>query len=881
MQAAVGMRLGPYELVARIGAGGMGEVWKARDTRLNRPIALKIIRGGYANDEKLRQRLEREAKAISQLNHPNICTLFDVGHQDGTDYLVMELCEGEMLSDRIRRGAMPVSDVVRYGSEIADALDQAHKRSIVHRDLKPTNIILTRAGAKLLDFGLAQTMVPHHRDSATVEIDAKLTTEGTVVGTLPYMAPEQLSGETADHRADIWALGAVIFEMLTGRRAFDGDGRMAIVTRIVREASPRLSQFLPDAPPALEHIVDKCLEKDSDDRWQSAHDIAEELRWSSSASSGASMATVVVPVPKRWTWREWSGAAAVCLVMSAIAFFAGRSDRVQTPGYVFTNPYSADGYDAAELAVISPDGRSVVFIAITHDRRRMLFVRRLDTPSATPLAGTEGALGPEWSYDGKTIFYWAAGKYMRIPARGGAPQPVVAATDEYGVTSNAAGVVLAGVGESGIVRVDSGGTKVITTFDSKHGEHAHAFPTFLPDGRHFLFTAQVQGARQLRLYAGSLDSNEVKHLGDVSSRVRYVEPGYLLTVRDGWLVAIPFDADTLRMRAEEAVSLVQAVRFFPATGPADFSVSAEGTLTTRAADDRFALHWVSAGGAVSAPLDAPTVYALPAVCRLDRKGRTVLVMTVDPKRGTRDLWLTDIQRGTKIPLTKGAGEELIGALSPDAGRLYYSSMRNGWPDIFEMRLDGSGPERLVAGGADGQFPCDVSPDGKSLLYMTYENEENGADLYAVRLDEAALKPRAFVATAANEGETEAAARFSPDGQWVAYLSDVSGTLQAYVKRYPSGGAEVQISNGQQSVGRLSWSGDGRRIHFLRRHTLVAVSFDPSTGAAGPEQPLFDVPYDVAGYDAAPDGRFLMMLASKTNGGAATRIDTQTLRTLKR
>ncbi|MCM2317460.1 MAG: serine/threonine-protein kinase, partial [Thermoanaerobaculia bacterium] len=450
MTLTAGTRLGPYEIVSPLGAGGMGEVWRAKDTRLERDVAIKILPGDFATNVQLKARFEREAKTISQMNHPNVCTLFDVGHDEGIDYLVMELIEGESLADRLLKGPLPIELVLRHGTEIASALDAAHKQGIVHRDLKPGNVMLTKAGAKLLDFGLAKSgplmsatsSVSQLADGPTVH--KPLTEQGTILGTFQYMAPEQLVGQEADPRTDIFAFGAVLYEMATGQRAFVGKNKTSLVAAIVSGTPPPVSQVAPLTPPALDHVIKKCLEKDPDDRWQSIHDVADQLRWISEAGSRAGEPAPLLAKRKTKLRVAWALHAATALV--AVAATLGVIYATKAPPRVLRAtllPPDKLVFEPTNGAMaLSPDGKRLVFPARDSSGKTTLWVRSLDALTAQPLAGTDGGHSPFWSPDSRFIGFFSNGKLRKIDASGGPPQVLCDARNGRGGSWSRSGVIL-------------------------------------------------------------------------------------------------------------------------------------------------------------------------------------------------------------------------------------------------------------------------------------------------------------------------------------------------------------------------------------------------------------------------------------------------------
>src|SRR5436305_8989690 len=510
MQVTAGSRLGPYEIVAPIGAGGMGEVYKARDTRLDRSVAVKILPSAFADNAQLKIRFEREAKTISQLTHPHICTLYDVGNESGVEYLVMELLDGDTLADRIARGPLPMRDVLRYGREIAAALDRAHRAGVVHRDLKPGNVMITKSGAKLLDFGLAKGgSIEISPDGATQQ--KSLTQEGTILGTFQYMAPEQLEGMEADARTDIFALGSVLYEMTTGRRAFDGKTRTSLIAAIVGSEPPPIRSTQPLTPTALEHVIVTCLEKEPDRRWQSAHDVASELSWIAGGSA-------VDQAPVRRARRRLAAMAAIALALIAAAAIAmlvrERTKPVERLAFTVTSPRGLSLYRAA----ISPDGRSIALVAGTQ-AESSLWVRRLGEITGTRITAP-GAFrtifGPFWSPDSQWIGFSSEGRLMKIRAGGGAVEMITKLPGYYcGAAWNAKGDILyAPRFGAGLYRVPAGGGDAVpvTTLDPKRRETLNGWPRFLPDADHFLFVSHTIGEEPNEIYAGSLSSSRKQHV---------------------------------------------------------------------------------------------------------------------------------------------------------------------------------------------------------------------------------------------------------------------------------------------------------------------------------------------------------------------------------
>ncbi len=870
MQLEKGARLGPYEVMECVGAGGMGEVYRAVDTRLDRSVAIKVLPAAVSKNAELKVRFEREAKAISSLNHPHICTLHDIGEIDGSEYLVMEFCEGESLADRLKNGPLPIEQVIRYGEQIASALHRAHQHGIVHRDLKPGNIMITRSGAKLLDFGLAKTAAeavePPSVETALPTAHKPLTEEGTILGTFQYMAPEQVEGKPADGRTDIFALGAVLHEMATGSRAFEGSSRASLIAAIMDRQPPPISTLQPLTPPALDHVVRKCLEKDPEDRWQSAHDVATELRWISEAGSQAGVAS---PVLKRRKSRERALWVAALVLMAILAGLAGWLIPRPVPEtrVSFEIPGSTDRYSELWNASISPDGSRIAFMAAEREGRPRLWIRPLDSLEASPLTGPLSSRSFFWSHDGSSIAYFDEGNLMKISASGGPPQPIAEIRSLESGAWSPDGVILLTTGETPLSRIDPGSSSVrtITTLDAEQHEFAHSSPTFLPDGRRFLFTASMRHPdrrdHSQRLYAGSLDSAETTFIGEIGSEVEYVEPGYLLAVRDGTLLAYPFDVDELEVTGDPRTVLAN-VAYFKPTGEAGFSVSSSGVLVVAAPAPPGELHLLDMDGKSTGSLD--TEGAIGNL-RVSPDGSRVAVAVEDPKLGTLDIWLYGLDRRTKRRLTLDSGWENHPVWTPDGSRLLYAWDRIGWPDIYVRTIDGAGEDELIVAEPDVQFPRDVSPDGKWLLYFTRADISNNGDLWLARLDSPGER-EPFVASPF----VESWGRFSPDGRFVAYQSNASGEWQVYVKPFPGPGSARQIS--LEQAGWPRWSADGTRLLWMWEDRMMSVRISPESGAPiGEPEELFTSSAEIGAWEPLPNGEGFVAEIRNASDSAPLRV----------
>lgn len=835
--------------MARIGAGGMGEVWRANDTRLGRAVAVKILPQELAHNTQLKVRFEREARAISQLSHPNICTLHDVGEENGIAFLVMELLDGETLAQRLDRGPLPLQEVLRYGVQIAVALDRAHRQHVVHRDLKPGNVMLTRAGAKLLDFGLAKTIndvgaaQPIVASALTQRLDDRnqsLTAEGTIVGTFQYMAPEQLEGTEADARTDIFALGAVLYEMTTGQRAFQGKTRTSLIAAIVRGEPQPLAQLQPLTPPALEHVIARCLAKDPEDRWQSAADVAAEIEWISQAGSQAGIAAPVIEKRKRRerTWMAIAGVLALAAIVLAVllvrrtphAPLSLHANIVAPPAtsFVFSRGHGGS-------LTVSPDGKWLTFAAEgAADERPALWIRAFDSVEARKLI-TEEFEFPFWSADSRSIAYFSDGKLKRIDVSGGPPTIICDSQEGRGGTWNAEGtIVFAPHWRGPLHRVSASGGKSepLTRLDEKAGETTHRFPSFLPDGKHFIYLGGTHlaspSSERNAIYLASLDSNDRKLLLRARSNAIYSN-GHLLFVRENYLLAQPFDADDLQLGAE-AKRLADGVEYESGYFSAAFAASADGTLVyapkAAAVDEPFV--WRDRGGKALGTLTlAPGLWHH----RLSPDGNSVVMVYGDPG----DVWLYDVARGARRRLTHDPLNDFLPVLSPDGSRVVYASDRSEFVHLYTRRTDGTGEEELLLQNNQMKSPSDWSRDGRYLFFeATSDANTSKADLWV--LDMTDRKPTRLTNTDFDEWRT----RISPDGRWITYVSDESGRRETYVTSFPLLGERQQVStNGSASEGM--WTSGGGEVVYVapdRKAMSVRVTVTGNALQVSAPQELF-------------------------------------------
>ena len=886
MGLSAGTRLGPYEILSAIGAGGMGEVYKAKDTRLERAVAVKVLSQHLSASPDSRQRFEREAKTISQLSHPHICALHDVGSQDGVEYLVMELLEGETLAERLAKGPLALEQTLRYGTQIADALDKAHRQGIVHRDLKPGNVMLTKTGVKLLDFGLAKAIAPASSPQVTSlptqQKVTNLTQEGTILGTFQYMAPEQLEGKDADSRTDIFAFGCVLYEMATGRKAFSGASQASLISSIMTADPPSISSAQPMSPPALDRVVKTCLAKDPEDRWQSAADVARELKWIGEGSAAGVAAPVAVTVGRRnreriaWTLAILAAAAAIA---AALAPWPSRSPREPEESLRFTiMPPAGEGF--LGRALLSPDGRRILLNLQHPGGTTSIAVRSLDELAIRGVPGTENARGAFWSSDGREIAFFAEGKLKKIAVEGGPVQTICeSGSGFFGAWNRDGSIFFTSEFGSPILSVPaSGGTpRPVTTIDASKGEVAHFHPSFLPDGRHFVYVARNSDPEKTAAMLGVVDSKEARRLFHADSDAVFAEPGYLLFARDNALFAWKFDPRRLELSGE-AEPLVESVRY----GTEDnlLSVSTAGhRLAYLPWSMRRRLVWVDRKGRELGTLGDVGGYE---DVRLSPDGRRVAVTLRDASHGqNEDVWVMDSARGTATRITAERTDEFGAAWFPDGERLAYVSDHAGFYDLYERPASGGPEKTLVRTKQDKIFPT-MSPDGKSILYAASE----GANYARI------LKPLADGGEPARLGDSrfsEEHPAISPDGRWTAFDSSESGRREVYVQRVAGGPKrQVSVGGGQTPI----WKGDGSELFYASQdETMMSVSFRAAGDRLeiGDPQALFSLGLGTGGevqfsrhpYDVSPDGqRFLVIRPSPDSGPAGAIVITNWMALLK-
>lgn len=863
MPLTSGTKLGPYEIHSLLGAGGMGEVYRARDTRLERTVAIKVLPEHFSQNTELRQRFEREARAISSLNHPNICTLYDIGNQEGTEYLVMEYLEGETLAARLTRGTLPLRETLKIGMEVADALDKAHRGGIVHRDLKPGNIMLTKGGAKLLDFGLAksaQAAVPIGSDALTSPVNPA-TVPGMVMGTYQYMSPEQISGQEADARSDIFSLGAVLYEMTTGKRAFEGKSQLSVASAILEKDPEPISIVQPATPAVLDHVVRTCLEKSPDDRFQTAHDVKLQLKWVTDASTSAMPAAA--RSRRLASRRVLIGLAASSgLIALAVAFFAftlsGKLRDARQPVSAEINAPPGADFGAAVMgaAAISPDGKHLVFVA-GDSKSSKLWLRDLSTGRTALLPGTDDALFPFWSPDSRFVAFFATGKLNKVSIDGGPVQIICDAVEGRGGSWSPNGTVIftPNITEP-LYRVPEGGGTPQKLTDAKPG-WTHRNPYFLPDGEHFLFISREPSgsATAGSLYAGSLKGGEPKLLLDRASNVQY-SGGYLLYFKDGNVVAQAFDASALKLSGDP-VPIAERVDYWNARDSAYFSASPGGVLLYRQmVQTPTQPTWVDAQGRELGKVGEPGIYQ---GLKLSRDGSKLALARAgkDPLRF--DVWITDVQHNSSTRATLVDSPQVSADFSPDGNTLAISADIGGSRgSLWTQSVSGTGAQDKIADTPIWMVLSDWSKDGRYLIGDIQENTTR-EDVFFVDL-KGDRKITKFLQTPASEQ----AATLSPNGKWLAYVSDESGRFEVYVVAFPGPGGKWAISSsGIDILTPCSWSADGKELYYQSSGKIMAVPIQNTDSFQfGTPQPLPMSTTDISGFTTGPtSGRFLVLRRS--------------------
>jgi eukaryotic-like serine/threonine-protein kinase len=861
MPLQIGAVLGPYQILEPAGAGGMGEVFKAKDTRLDRIVAVKVLSTDLIGSQDLKQRFEREARAISSLQHPHICTLFDVGSHEGIEYLVMEFLEGETLSSRIEKGPLPIQQVMKIGAEIADALDRAHRQGILHRDLKPGNVMLTKSGAKLLDFGLAKPLAMAGTASG-ISLTAALTRSspaspitqaGTIVGTFQYMSPEQLEGKDPDARSDIFALGAVLYEMATGKRAFEGKSQISVMSAILEKEPEPVSKIQPTSPAAFDHVVTRALAKDPDERWQTAADVRSELKWIAQSSSASQAA---LPEIKRNRFARlplWAAATLAIALLAATALMFTRREAPLVQTFILPpeeGEFAFTGQGAGPPA-ISPDGKKVVFQAAGADGKRLLWVKSIDSLTPLPLARTENAMYPFWSPDSKQVGFFQGGHLRRVDVAGGPVTNLAQAASARGGTWTKSGLILftPGTGD-GIFKVAASGGTPVSITKLQAPETSHRWPHALPDGKHFLYLAWDQGASNLAVMFSSVDEDKRQLVLTDATNVTFAED-HLFFVRAGVLLVQRFDSTSGKLTGDPQ-PLFERVQTDPQFGRANYSVSQSGPIifSLGASTAEAQLQWYSIEGRELATLGVINNWTAP---RLSPDGN---MLAVSADGGNQDVWLINLSRQISSRFTFDPAPDVSPIWPPDSKSVLFTRVKTGANRLITKAADGSGAESTLLERPEMVQPSDWSRDGK---YISFNMTSPGhrSDLWILPMF-GDRKPYAFIATEFGEAD----GMFSPDGKWLVYDSAISGLSEIYATPFPGGGAKFQISSGGGDWPR--WTKDGKQVLYESGGYLYIadVRYDATSLQVTGTRKLFSAPFVSNAsnyfYDVAADKRLLFI-----------------------
>jgi serine/threonine protein kinase/Tol biopolymer transport system component len=860
MSLAQGTQLGPYQILAPLGAGGMGEVYRAADTRLGRTVAIKVLPEDFASDPRVHERFEREARAISSLQHPHICVLYDIGTQDSKDYLVLEYLEGETLEARLRKGPLSMEQVLKYGAQIADALDKAHRQGITHRDLKPGNVMLTKSGVKLLDFGLAKPVrVPvtsaapsamTHTPTQSLE-QAPITSVGALIGTLQYMSPEQLEGKEADARSDIFSLGCVLYEMATGKRAFDGKTTASVVASILASEPKSIGELQHKSPPALDRLVQRCLAKDPAERWQSALDMKNELEWISQPSGEAGPRSS--PAAKKFLPVNLfvPALAAALLVGGAVAtaLFYSLHREISAPSVraVISIPSKITLLtlgDAAGPAAISPDGRSLVFVGLL-EGRQILFLRPINSAAPQPLTGTEHGKFPFWSADGKSIGFFADGNLKRLDLSGGPPTTLAPAPDGRGGTWAGNVILFTPNVYDVIYRIPATGGKPASVTKLDRSLHTtHRWPFFLPDGKQFLYLAASHSSgkeESAGIYVGSVEGGESKLVLRANARAIFAS-GHLLFYRDGSLMSQEFEVDRLEPHGD--ATPVGNVLRDPGNWAVMATASENGVLVFQSTGEpKSPIMLFNRSGQELGP--APLSGQLNDLRVSPDDSRAAVTVTEGP---SSDAYVYDLKTGASTRLT--FGERVVSVVwSPDGSRIVYSGLKPGsdQSELYIRHADGSGQRELLLSSGFEDEPSDWTRDGR---YVIFDRGAIGSrSIWILPLFGGRKPYRLFP----KEDYEHLFGSVSPDGKWIEYASRESGRAEIYVTSFPNAMGKWQVGPPQGGGGVARWRADGKDLYFAAQDGNMMVASVEETGGSfhiSGVHPLFRTPF--------ANGRFHMI-----------------------
>ena len=913
-----GTRLGTFEILDLVGAGGMGEVYRARDTRLERTVAVKVLPPLWAENPDMRQRFEREAQTIASLNHPHICTLHDIGrHQDpassapAIDFLVMEFLEGETLAQRLERGPLGLDEALRVAIAIADALDKAHRKGVTHRDLKPGNIFLVRGGgasdppiAKLLDFGLAKLKMSRSSGSggmlaaSATPTDPQLTAHGAILGTLQYMAPEQLEGLEADARTDIFAFGVVLHEMISGRKTFEGKSRVLLMSAIATAEPPPLAAAQPAVSPALDHVVKTCLAKDPGERWQTARDVLAELQWIAAGGADTIGSAPTSRTRDRWSARSFAVVAAAAVLIASlsavVALYAGRAGEAEEVRFRVPIQLSAQAtqvvgtnvvFDPSNVA-ISPDGRSIAYVARTlNSEPWAMYVRPVGSVTPRKLPDTDEATQPFWSADGTWIGFLVGGRLRKVEASGGPPQDICDVAGFFGGDWNIDGTIIFGTAQ-GLFRVSAQGGKPEPLTKLNPMEAGHFWPHFLPDGRRYLYLAWSGSEDGRAIFAGSLDSKEQTRLIPAQSKALYAEPGYLVFRREDAVYAQRVDKASLAVSGEP-VRVADGVTSNGTNGHGDFDVSTTAALVYyRSAGGQslvgpqsdgadWQLRWISREGQ---DLDMAGPYGPYRGFELSPDGKRIAVHRHESTGG--DIVVIE-PRGAVLNLTVDAARHnSMPIWSPDGARVVYSSLQKGKWGLYETLSNGSGNEQLLYESDLLVVPMSWSPDGKRLVFSV-QDQKTAGDVWVLTLDDnpstGSGQPKGAggwkAAPLINSSYNESHPQVSRDGKWIAYTSNRTGRNEIYVQPFPTGSGFYKVSVNGGDWAR--WNPQGKELFFralgngafvgdilVAPYSVSGTAFENGDPRALVETVGLNLAHsggDYHMYDVSPDGQRLLVV----------------------
>jgi len=872
MSLQPGELLGPYEIIEQAGAGGMGEVYKAKDSRLDRIVAIKVLPATFSLNDDIKQRFEREARTISSLNHPNICTLYDVGRKDDLQYLVMEFIEGETLSDKIKQGPIPIKEFLEISIQVADALDKAHRQGLIHRDLKPGNIMLTKTGAKLLDFGLAKIQLENSAPGTqSITQTTPLTGSGTLLGTMQYMAPEQLEGSEADTRSDIFAFGATMYEMATGVKAFDGGSQASLIASILKEEPRSVSEISAVLPPLLEQTISQCIAKDPDQRWQSVADLKRSLQWIADGKVGSQSLGLI---PKNRSTRETViMIGMLCFVIIAAYFAYLHFARPVEEKMVsrFTVEVN-QGLTNISWPRISPDGKLIALKATDSTGTNRIWVRALNSLEAYPLFGTENADRHYWSPDSKYLTFFDDNKLMKIAVAGGQSQLLSEGVNGSDCSWGAKDIILFDGRPGDPLRmVSANGGQITTTaeVDTASGENFIGWPWFLPDGENFLFVANSMDSSnkfESAIKVGAINSPESKFLCTLKNEVRleYCKKGFILFVQDNNLMALPFDEKKLEVTGE-AKPIAQEISLY--TNANSFGMSDNGTLLYHSSSSNATSQfvWVDREGKEISKIGAAGNYLDGDLSPDESKFAYVL----EEDGANNNIWVYDLNRNIPTKLTFDENDEVWPIWSPDGKSITYASNKNGTFDIYQKNINGLEEATLLYANDSGNIgPSDFTTDGKRLMYISLIKSSDIGILHVYDSNK--------IDMFANTSFREIIPRISPNDKYVAYLSNESGRLELYVRQLEGGGGKWQLTNEGALFPR--WRADGKELYYINfSNDLVSIPVN-TAGAfeAGNPAALFKTTlqskrgYNIGPYDVSNDGqRFL--LNSRLNGVSTKKL----------